>query len=74
MRNRFVRLDWASLGHSHYGVSSNGWTWSHSNAAVNCQAKGLAYGAGDTLDVAFNRNDLVITKNGKDRFEFEVDK
>lgn len=56
-----VTLD-SNLGHGSYLVSSNGFTWSHSEKSDNIIDKKFTFSEGDTIELTLKENSLEFKK------------
>jgi hypothetical protein len=58
--NKFKVANWITLGHGNYVNARNGWTYSHSDAAVNNEQGTLKFKDGDVVEMEFDTTEMVL--------------
>jgi hypothetical protein len=73
--HNFQKWDWKSIGHGHYCIFSDGFTYSHSDAEANYRFKSFKFKKGDVLLFKYDRilNKLRVQKQSE-HFEMDVEK
>lgn len=69
-----MRGYWANPGHGHYGVGSDGYTYSHSDKQINYKRQAFRISKGDLLRLNYDtgRRKLEIHVNWQKKWEFNV--
>jgi len=74
VKNNFLRGYWAKIGHGHYVVGSDGYTYSHSDKAVNYKRQTFRLVKGDLLKLCYDsgRKKLEILVNSHKKWDFNI--
>jgi hypothetical protein len=54
LKHNFVRGYWANIGHGHYVVGSDGYTYSHSDKSINYKRQAFRFVKGDLIKLNFD--------------------
>jgi|JI6StandDraft_1071083.scaffolds.fasta_scaffold07785_8 hypothetical protein len=70
IKHSFVRGYWGNIGHGHYVVGSDGYTYSHSDKAVNYKRQTFRLVKGDLLKLCYDsgRRKLDISVNSQKKW------
>ena len=52
--NLKYQFNYSNIGHGSYLLSSNGYTWSHSDKNYNSVYKGFSYGINDIIEMTYD--------------------
>jgi hypothetical protein len=58
--NKFQSKSWLELGHGNYINRGDGYTYSHSDGAVNCKKGTLEFKEGDVVEMEFDTTSMLL--------------